>query len=201
MIERRVHGLLPIITFYYFAVAICAFATPVQAWAQSNYPHRIRISVDTILATNTGKGMDKKLDKSIIGERLRELFEYTTYRLVLHQEKETECGEMVTFEMPGGRILHIGPSSVLDNMVSMEVVLFQGPRPEMTTDLKIMNHAMLVVGGPSYQQGMLIEMISTDAPDRPAMPGLPPEALPQGPAPGPPFAGPIPADSRASPQH
>jgi hypothetical protein len=86
-------------------------------------------------------------------------------------------------------------------MVSLEIVLFQGTRPEMTTDLKLMNHAMLVVGGPSYQQGMLIEMISTDAPDRPAELGMPREAMPQLPGPAMPDAGPIPADSSASPQH
>ena len=55
---------------------------------------------------------------------------------------------MVVFEMPGGRILHIAPSSVLDNMISMEIVLFEGTRPLMTTDLKLMNHAVLIVAGP-----------------------------------------------------
>jgi len=194
IIERRIPGLVLILV-------ICAFAAPLHALAQDHGPHRIRITVDSILATNTGKGMDQKLRSSIIGVRLKELFEYTTYRLVMHQEQETVCGRMVTFEMPGGRILHIGPKSVLDNMVSMEMVLFQGPRPEMTTDLKLMNHAMLVLGGPSYHQGMLIEMISTDAPDRPGVPGMPPEALPQGPAPGLPDAGPIPANSSGSQQH
>ena len=105
----------------------------------------------------------------------------------------------VVFEMPGGRILHIAPSSVLDNMISMEIVLFEGTRPLMTTDLKLMNHAVLVVGGPRYQQGMLITMISTDAPDRPGTHGVAPEAIPPPPAPALPDAGAIPADPTSSP--
>ena len=109
---------------------------------------------------------------------------------------------MVVFEMPGGRILHIAPSSVLDNMISMEIVLFEGTRPLMTTDLKLMNHAVLVVGGPRYRQGMLITMISTDAVDRPGPHGPPPEAMPPPPSLPPlPGAGPLPADSPSSPQH
>ena len=128
-------------------------------------------------------------------------FEYTTYRLVMHQERLTSCGRMVVFEMPGGRILHIAPSSVLDNMISMEIVLFEGTRPLMTTDLKLMNHAMLVVGGPRYQQGMLITMISTDAPERPGPRDVPPEAIAPPPLPPMPSAGPIPAGSPSSPQH
>jgi hypothetical protein len=194
MIERRVPGLLLTIA------AICVLATPLQALAQAPRPRSILIRVDSVLAANTGKGMDAQLSSSVIGSRLKALFEYTTYRLVMHQQQQTRCGQMVAFEMPGGRILHIAPRSVLDNMISMELVLFEGTRPLMTTDLKLMNHAVLVVGGPRYQQGMLITMISTDAADRPGPHGPPPEAMPPSSLPPLPGAGPIPADSSSSPQ-
>jgi hypothetical protein len=144
--------------------------------------------------------MDAQLASSVIGSRLRALFQYTTYRLVMHQQQQILCGRMVAFEMPGGRILHIAPRSVLDNMISMEIVLFEGTRPLMTTDLKLMNHAVLVVGGPRYRQGMLITMISTDAVDRPGPHG-PPEAMPPPSLPPLPGPGPLPADSPSSPQH
>ena len=195
MIERRTPRLLLTI------VAICVLATPLQASAQAGRPHSILIRVDSVLAANTGKGMDAQLASSVIGSRLKALFEYTTYRLVLHQEQQTVCGRMVAFEMPGGRILHVAPRSVLDNMISMELVLFEGTRPLMTTDLKLMNHAVLIVGGPRYHQGMLITMISTDAPDRPGRRGPPPEAMPALPLPPPPGTGAIPADSPSAPQH
>lgn len=196
MIDRRTLGLLLTV------IAIGALAAPPQASAQNQRPHTIRIRVDSVLAANTGKGMDAQLASSVIGNRLKALFEYTTYRLVLHQEQQTVCGRMVTFEMPGGRILHIAPRSVVDNMISMELVLFEGTRPLMTTDLKLINHAVLVVGGPRYQQGMLITMISTDSSDRPSEHRVPPEARPPPPPPpGLPGAGPIPADTASPPQH
>ncbi len=195
MIERRTPGLLLTI------VAIWLLALPLQALAQAERPHSILIRVDSVLAANTGKGMDASLSSSVIGTRLKALFEYTTYRLVMHQQQQTVCGRMVSFEMPGGRILHIAPNSVIDNMISMELVLFEGTRPLMTTDLKLMNHAVLIVGGPRYHEGMLITMISTDAFDRRSPHGLPPEAIPPPPSPPPMSgAGPIPAES-ASPQH
>ena len=213
MIERRISGLLLAM------VALGVLAVPLQAFAQVPHPRSILIRVDSVLAANTGKGMDAPLASSPIGNRLKALFEYTTYRLVMHQQQQTLCGRMVAFEMPGGRILHIAPLSVSDNMISMEIVLFEGTRPLMTTDLKLMNHAVLVVGGPRYQQGMLITMISTDAPDRPGLrralpegmrpPRSAPEAMPPPPlgtappleptAPPLPDLGPIPANS--APQH
>lgn len=193
MIEARTSSLLMTI------VAMAVLVLPLQALAQAERPRSIVIRVDSVLAANTGKGMDASLSSSVIGSRLKALFEYTTYRLVMHQQQQTVCGRMVTFEMPGGRILHIAPSSVLDNMISMELVLFEGTRPLMTTDLKLMNHAVLIVGGPRYHEGMLITMISTDAYDHRNPHGLPPDAEPPPSPPAMSGAGPIPADS-ASPQ-
>jgi hypothetical protein len=88
----------------------------------------------------------------------------------------------------------------VDNMISMELVFFEGTRPVMTTDLRLINHAVLVLGGPHYPQGMLITMISTDAADSPSIHRGPPEALRPAAPPGFPGA-PIPADIAPSPQH
>jgi hypothetical protein len=196
MNERRTFGLLLMI------VAICTLATPLQASPQSPKPNTVRIRVDSVLAANTGKGMDAQLASTKMGDRLKALFEYTTYRLVMRQERQTVCGRVVTFTMPGGRILHLALRSIEGNMISMELVLFEGTRPVMTTDLKLVNHAILIVGGPRYQQGMLITMISTDAPDRPRDRGALPEA-PSAPSlsPASPGAGTIPAGSASAPQN
>ncbi len=198
MIERRTPGLLLTI------VVLCVLALPAVAAAQTHpkahSPRAIRIRVDSVLGANTGKGMDAQLASTVIGNRLKTLFEYSTYQLVQHQEQETHCGRMVAFQIPGGRILHIVPRSVVDNMISMELVLFEGTRPLMTTDLKLMNHAVLIVGGPRYHQGMLITMISTDAPDtHPDPHRRSHRAAPQ--SPSAPDANTIPAESPSSPQN
>jgi hypothetical protein len=163
MTGRRIVGALLTV------MAICAVAAPMKADAETqSLPLRVR--VDSVLAANTGKGADKELVLSGMSERLKSMFDYTTYHLVLHQELETVCGKYVTFELPGGRILQIAPHSIIENMISMELVLFEGTRPLMTTDMRLINHAVLIVGGPKYQQGMLITIItmgSNDLPDRP----------------------------------
>jgi len=53
-------------------------------------------------------------------------------------------------------------------------MLFQGARPMMTTDVRLRNHGMLIVGGPHYEQGMLIIPIGADAPEL----AMPPGAIP-----------------------
>ena len=153
--------------------------------------HRvILLSVDEVIAADTGEGIDERLLP--MGGRLESLFRYTTYRLVSHQVGRTECGRTAAFTLPGGWIVHVEPSAVRDNMIAMELMLFQGARPMMTTDVRLRNHGMLIVGGPHYQQGMLIIPIGADAPEL-AMPSGPIPVSPEGTMPE--LAAPQPADA------
>lgn len=140
-------------------VAFAGASTPGRAFAGRVHPPVVTVHVDSVLAANTNEGIDKRLQKRM-GQRLKALFSYTTYRLVSHQDGRTECGKMIAFMLPGGRILHVQPRAVDHDMIAMELLLFQGPRPLMSTDLKLRNNGMLIVGGPRYQQGMLIISIA-----------------------------------------
>lgn len=121
---------------------------------------RVSVHVDSVVASDTNEGVDTRL--ASMGQRLHSLFNYSTYRLVSHQDSQTEIGNLVSFNLPGGRILHVQPREVVGDMISMELVLFQGERPLMTTDLKLRDHGMLIVGGPRYEQGMLIISIGAE---------------------------------------
>lgn len=132
--------------------------------------HRvILLHVDEVIAADTGEGIDERLLP--MGGRLESLFHYTTYRLISHQISRTECGGTAAFTLPGGWIVHVEPSAVHDDMIAMELMLFQGARPMMTTDVRMRNHGMLIIGGPHYQQGMLIIPIGADAPELSMPPG------------------------------
>ena len=126
--------------------------------------HRvILLRVDEVLAADTGEGIDMRLLP--MGGRLESLFRYTTYRLISRQIGRTECGGTAAFTLPGGWIVHVAPSAVRDNMIAMELMLFNGAHPMMTTDVRMRNHGMLIIGGPRYRQGMLIIPIGADAPE------------------------------------
>lgn len=122
----------------------------------------VDVKIDSVLAADTNQGCDKALAK--MRDRLRRLFHYSTYRLVQHKESRTGFGQTVTFALPGGRILHIEPMGMDGDMIRMEVMLFQGEVPMMTTDLKIMNGGTFMVGGPRYERGTLIISIKPVAP-------------------------------------
>jgi len=139
-----------------------ALAAAGRVWAGTSpeATPKIGVRVDSMVASDTHEGVDTQLTP--MGPRLRSLFSYTTYHLVSHQERQTPMGTELSFDLPGGRILHVEPHGIDGDMIAMEVVLFQGERPVMSTDLKLRNHGVLIVGGPRYEQGMLIISIGAD---------------------------------------
>ena len=144
--------------------AVLAVLAAGNVVAQQSHPQVITLRVFSVLAADTNQGVDPQL--GTMGPQLRKMFNYTTYELVSEQNGSTEMGKVIEFTMPGGRILHIEPQSVDRNMIAMEVLLFQGEKPMLTTDLKLPNNGNLIVGGPHYEQGALIITIGANmAPD------------------------------------
>jgi len=150
--------------FVLLIAALSAFLATGIVAAEQPHPQVIILRVYSVLAADTNQGVDPQL--GTMGPQLRKMFNYTTYELVSEQNGRTEMGKMIEFTMPGGRILHIEPQSVDQNMIAMEVLLFQGEKPMLTTDLKLPNNGNLIVGGPHYEQGALIITIGANmAPD------------------------------------
>jgi hypothetical protein len=134
-------------------IVVLAMATG-GSGASEAHPRIIVLQVDSVLGENTSEPSDHRPDPW--EQRYRGLFSYRTYRRILHQEKSTECGKMAAFNLPGGRILQVSPNAVDGDMIEMAISLFDGARPMLTSDLKLRNRGNLIVGGPHYQQGMLI---------------------------------------------
>jgi hypothetical protein len=147
------------------AVAVLVGASPLVALAAHPSAQPVNVHVDCVCASDTNEGVDARL--ATMGQRLQALFGYSTYHLVSHQQQRTTLGKAVSFNLPGGRILHVEPHAIDGDMIAMMLVLFQGARPLMTTDVKLRDRGMLILGGPRYQQGMLIVSISADTPESP----------------------------------
>jgi hypothetical protein len=155
MLARWSGVIVAVVGLLVFTIQACAGDKPGN--------HQVIVRIDSVMAADTNEGIDKRL--AAMTSQLRTLpFSYSTYRLVNSEDKRTSCGKMVAFALPGGRILHVAPRRIDGDMIAMELVLFQGDRPEMSTDLKLPNHAFLILGGPRYEQGMLIVFIRADAP-------------------------------------
>ena len=128
---------------------------------------QVNVYIDSVMAADTNEGTDPRL--APMGQKLRGLFGFSTYSLIGHNEGQTDCGKMIAFTLPGGKILHVQPRAIDGDMIAMEIVLFDGTRPMMTTDLKLKNNGTLIVGGPRYEQGMMIISIGASTGGTPPM--------------------------------
>jgi len=135
-------------------MAVLASVTVPETARAEDIHHPVSVDIKSVLAADTNQGFDERLGS--MSRPLGMLFHYSTYRLISHEEKRTECGGTLSFTLPGGRILHVEPRGIDGNMIELEVVLFQGERPQMTTDFHMMNRGTLLIGGPHYKEGMLI---------------------------------------------
>jgi len=154
-------------------IALTAFAMPGFAHAQAK-PKQVTVYIDSVMAADTNEGTDPRL--APMSAKLRGLFGFSTYSLIGHNEGQTDCGKMVAFILPGGKILHVQPRAIDGDMIAMEIVLFDGTRPMMTTDLKLKNNGTLIVGGPRYEQGMMIISIGASTGESHPMQATPAEA-------------------------
>jgi len=137
----------------FLIIAITTFGTQGLPYAQTA-SKQVYVYIDSVMAADTNEGTDPRLGG--MDKKLRGLFGFSTYSLIGHNEGQTDCGKMIAFTLPGGKILHVQPRAIDADMIAMEIVLFDGTRPMMTTDLKLKNNGTLIVGGPRYEQGMMI---------------------------------------------
>lgn len=149
------------------ALAVLALALLTRGNAVAGPPSqsqsKVKLHVDSVLASNTNHGIDARLTP--MTTRLRSLFNYSSYQLLSHNDGETNLGSQVSFKLPTGHVLNLEPRELDRGMIAMEMVLFEGDRPLMTTDLKLRNHGTLIVGGRKFDEGMLIISIVAESPN------------------------------------
>jgi len=154
-------------------IIVCALGANGRANAQEKPANPITIHVDSLVANDSHAATDAALMASTLGRRLRAAFDYSSYRLLRHQDEETQCGQAVAFNLPGGRILHVAPLEVEGGMIVMEMVLFEGAHVMMRTELKMVQDGALILVGPRRPEETFITTIAVD------VQGLGREELPQ----------------------
>jgi hypothetical protein len=115
---------------------------------------RVVLEVGTVLATNNGSHVDAQL--AAVRGQLERLFRYSSYRLVKQEVSDVSCGNPASFDIPGGRRLRVMPKTARGGRVSLNVALLKDSHVLMNTDLTLGKKGMIMVGGPRYENGVLI---------------------------------------------
>jgi hypothetical protein len=114
----------------------------------------VEVRIDTVWASNAGKAFDPAL--APLKRPFHGLFPYSSYRLIQGERRVMPWKREERFLLPGGRYLVILPRGVQDDRLSLGVMLIQGSRPLVNTILTLKNRGVFLVGGPRYNDGVLI---------------------------------------------
>ena len=135
---------------------VCVCANPLYALANQ----RCRVSVDTILASRQGAGVDPQL-RPHVGE-LQSMFTYTSYRLLGSETLVLREGQTGTVSLPGSRKLKITPHRIGGSRADIALQMMKKKRTVFQSQIRLLNRGSLFVGGPKYKNGNLIFKISGD---------------------------------------
>ena len=120
----------------------------------------VEVRIGAVLASNSGKEFDARL--AALHRQFDTLFPYSSYHLVKEERQQVPWGGRVGFDIPGGRYVLVVPKEYKNDRVSMKVMLIEGSRPIVDTELSLRNHGTFLVGGPRQHEGVLILSIGAD---------------------------------------
>jgi hypothetical protein len=120
----------------------------------------VAVDVGAVYASNEGTSVDPAL--GTIRGKLHSMFNYTSYRMLDRKRRSLAVGEVGEFELPGRRTMRATPLPASGDKVRLSIQISEGQRNLLTTTLGLRRGGMVLVGGPSYQSGVLILLISAE---------------------------------------
>lgn len=142
-------------------VALLAFAAMLCAAAGlSAAAETVTIDVGAIYASNEGSSIDPALSQ--IRGKIRAMFNYTSYKMLDRKRHTLGVGESGDYALPGQRNMRVKVLSSEGRKVRLSIRLEEAGRNLLTTTLGLPRNGMVLVGGPSYESGVLILVIAAE---------------------------------------
>ena len=134
---------------------------PLDLWAQPT----VTLLAQVFLASNQpGPAPDPRL-ASLIAE-LRKALPYSTFQLLGAPSGRVGLGQSWRAELPpGGRTLELTPTAIDRGTIQLQARIVQASETLVNTTLRLQSGGPpVVIGGPAYQNGVLVIVISTVLP-------------------------------------
>jgi hypothetical protein len=119
----------------------------------------VSLRVQVIYAANEPGGVDSRLGG--LAAELQRTFRYSRYQLLEAPQGTAALNQAWQASLPGNRRLEIVPTAIQGGQYSLTVrVLGPGGQAQINTAVRLRSGATVLVGGPTYQKGVLIIAIS-----------------------------------------
>ena len=123
--------------------------------------NKVLTDVKVIHASTGPKHVDPSLNK-IISE-LKTVFKYTSYRLLKVQRLNLGFNERGRVTLPGKRTLVVIPSNMNGKRIRYQINIQKNRRSIFQTQVLLKNNSSITIGGPQFNNGVLLFNISGSA--------------------------------------
>ena len=120
----------------------------------------VSIEVGIAHASHEGSAIDPALSK--LKSKLQSMFNYSSYKMLDRRKRTIAVGETAEIPLPGKRTLKATPISIDGARIKLDVQIVEGGKNKLTTSLGLHKGGMVLVGGPAYQNGVLILILSAE---------------------------------------
>jgi hypothetical protein len=140
-----------------FCVSMACGAFPAAAETPCVEDNDVEVRIGAVLASHQGRSFDQRLIS--LRRQFDSLFPYSSYQLVREERRRLSWKRQAEFRLPGGRRLIVVPREYKNGRVSLNLVFVQGFHSLFNTQLSLRNDGTVLVGGPTYKDGVLIVAI------------------------------------------
>lgn len=130
------------------AAVLCLAAFPAQA------RNSVLTDIKVIHASTGATHVDPGLSSII--EELGPLFKYTDYRLLKEKRVNLNFGQKGTVTLPDNRVLEATPQAMQGKRIPYQIRILKNSRTIFNTQVLLNNGKSVTIGGPKYNNGMLL---------------------------------------------
>ena len=153
--RKRFRELLKPLLLVALALLSPWWAPPARAQQAVSFGARILLATEAPLLQPPP--VDEQLQRVLA--RLRQLFRYREYTTLERYRADVPVGVTQRWVIPGDRQLDIMPESVVNSAVRMRLRLAHGNLVELNANIEAQPNRWAVIGGPPYNDGVLIIVI------------------------------------------
>jgi hypothetical protein len=135
-------------------VWLSGFVAAASADSSQHIGDAVEVRLGAVLASHQGQAFDQRLIS--LRRQFDSLFQYSSYSLMGEESRRVKWMREAEFRLPGGRHLVVIPRGYKDGRVSLNLMFMQGVRRLFNTEVALKNNGTLLIGGPSYRDGVLI---------------------------------------------
>ena len=138
--------------------ALCLVAALVFVFSPAHAQSPLQVGVRVVKATKGPEGVDPRLKD--VAQDLKSVLNYSSFTLLNQASLNLAANSTGKVALPGGRSLELTSLGLSGSRARLQVRLVERGKETFSTVLAVVNRGSAVIGGPAFEDGVLLFSIA-----------------------------------------